>query len=106
MAWMRSLLVVSFFGVMSVACTHVKVEDAKGPDGAGWKAISCSRVDKKCFDTAERMCPDGYVFARQGSKGNGEITPLPPRNEWHDEMYSKKPGKLLVRCASSSPKTA
>ena len=101
----RFLLAISFVALLSTACgTRVKVEEARGPGGE-WKAISCSHVDKKCFDTAERMCPEGYVFAKEGSQGTGEIRTLAPREEWRSGMYSKKPGKLLVRCASSAPKT-
>src|SRR5688572_1026169 len=92
------LLVLSFFGVMSLACTRVKVEDVKGGPSAGeWKAISCSRMNEKCFKTAEKLCPNGYVFARANEKAAGDhatMTTLPPQKEWHDEMYSKKPGKL------------
>lgn len=102
------VLVLSFLGSMSVACTRVKVENVKsGPAAGEWKAITCSRMNEKCFKTAEKLCPNGYVFARANEKAAGDqatLTTLPPQKEWHDEMYSKKPGKLLVQCASSPPK--
>jgi hypothetical protein len=108
------LAVISFAGVSSLACTHVKVEDARGPGGGEWKAISCSHMNAKCFERAEHMCPNGYVFARaaEGSPKTvaaqasdaAKVTTLPPRDQWGGDMYSKQPGKILVQCASSPPK--
>jgi hypothetical protein len=111
-ARLRSVLVLScfaFFGVTSLACgTRVKVADVRGPDGGDWKKLSCSRMNEKCFKAAERMCPNGYVFAREHdpapASADGKVTTLPPQEEWGGEMYSKKPGKLLVRCSTSAPK--
>jgi hypothetical protein len=100
-----AVIALAFFALASVACTRVKVQEVRGADGHDWKAISCSRMNEKCFKTAQRMCPNGYVFAREGESSAGErqsVTTLPPQEEWRDEMYSKKPGKLLVRCASSA----
>jgi hypothetical protein len=106
----RSLLfAVMFLGVTTAACTHVHVDNAKGPDGGDWKQISCSRMNKKCFEEADRLCPSGYVFSRGDEARKASqpaVTTLPPREQWHDDMYSKKPGRLLVRCTSSAPKTA
>jgi hypothetical protein len=111
-ARLRSVLVLfcfSFFGSSSLACgTRVKVEEVRGPQGGEWKAISCSRMNEKCFKTAERLCPNGYVFARAHEtappNAEGTVTTLPPQDEWRGDMYSKKPGKLLVRCSTSAPK--
>jgi hypothetical protein len=100
-----AVLALAFFALASVACTRVKVQDVRDADGRDWKAISCSRVNAKCFKAAQRMCPNGYVFTREGERaasGDANVTTLPPQEEWRDGMYSKKPGKLLVRCASSS----
>ena len=105
------VVLVSFLGLTSAACTRVKVKDAQGPTAGPWKEITCSRMNEKCFKEAEKLCPNGYVFARTdkaaptppASEAN-KVTTLPPQKEWHDDMYSKKPGKMLVQCASSPPK--
>jgi hypothetical protein len=105
------LACLSFFGLTSLACgTRVKVADVHGPGGGEWKAISCSRMNEKCFKVAERMCPNGYVFARPNEAAppgaEGKVTTLPPQDEWRGEMYSKKPGKILVRCSTTLPSSA
>jgi hypothetical protein len=119
-AALRALVLLSFCGAMSLACTRVKVEDVRGPGGGGgWKAISCSRMNAKCFKTAERMCPNGYVFARghegspksvaktappaapESAPESARVTTLPAQDEWGGDMYSRKPGTILVQCASS-----
>lgn len=117
LAPLRSVMLLSFVGAMSLACTRVKVEDVRGPGGGEWKAISCSRMNEKCFKTAERICPNGYVFARAEERSAktvartpapssepAKVITLPPQDEWRGDMYEKTPGKLLVRCASSEPK--
>jgi hypothetical protein len=90
------------------------VEDARGPGGSDWKLVSCSRLNKKCYRAVQKMCPDGYYFtrapeaasvetvAREPGPENGvvKVTTLPPQESWNVGMYSKKRGKLLVRCAS------
>lgn len=88
-----------------VGCGHhgapVKVKETKGPDGsADWKQITCKRMDKKCFQAARAICPNGYVFTdgRPAEKGEAKTQALPPQEQWSDSMYSKKPGKLLIRC--------
>lgn len=59
----------------TVACGRVHVDDARGPDGSNeWKSISCRHMDKRCFKTAEQLCPNGYYFAR----GAGAIAPAVP----------------------------
>ena len=113
MARLRSLLLLSGFALfasMSVACTRVNVEDVRGPGGADWKLLTCSRLDKKCFRVAEKMCPSWYYFARaDGTKDvrpPGSVTKLPPQEQWSSGMYSRKRGKLFVRCAEAGAPTS
>jgi len=101
----RILFVVSAvaFGSVMVGCGHkpVSVKSTRGPDGNNdWKQITCKRMDKRCFSAARAMCPNGYVFTdgRPNETGSSNVKTLPPQEQWGDRMYSKKPGKLLVRC--------
>ena len=112
----------------TVACNRVRVEDVKGPDGGDWVRISCRHMDRRCYQVASRMCPSGYYFAgsagvapvvrarevSEDSDEDGEPTPvtpaptpqagvntttLPPQESWSHDMYSRKSGAILVRCA-------
>lgn len=106
MAPLRSFLLVAVLGSAALACTKVRVEEAKGPDGGHWRKITCSRLDQKCFKAAAKMCPNGYYFGRIGGgppnaapAAPGSVTKLPPQEEWGKDMYSREPGALLVKCA-------
>jgi hypothetical protein len=110
-AMLRALLTVGFALALTsavVGCGHqrVKVKETTGPDGsADWKQISCKRMDKRCYQAARAICPNGYVFTdgRPAEKGGDAKTKtLPPQEQWSDRMYSKKPGKLLIRCTDHS----
>jgi hypothetical protein len=110
-----SLLVLALLGLVTVACTRVRVEDARGPGGTDWKLITCSRLDKKCYRAAQKLCPDGYTFTRaswepasaeavthEPGPQKAKVTTLPPQESWKGGMYSRRPGKLLVRCGAPS----
>jgi hypothetical protein len=108
------VLLLFLFALVGIGCTRVRVEDARGPGGTDWKLITCSRLNKKCYRAAQKMCPDGYYFARAEEtstaatvsrepgpeSGRAKVTTLPPQESWRGGMYSKKPGKLLVRCGA------
>ena len=107
--------------VATVACNRIHVEDVKGPDGGEWVRISCRHMDRRCYQTASRMCPSGFYFAdsagvapthtRKVSEDDAVAsapTPqagvntrtLPPQESWSGDMYSRKSGAILVRCAT------
>jgi hypothetical protein len=121
--------VLAALALSTVACGRVHVDNARGPDGSNeWKSISCRHMDKRCFRTAEQLCPNGYYFAR----GAGAIAPpaeadevasedgpvshdprasapspragvnaktLPPQERWGSGMYTRRGGTILVQCA-------
>jgi hypothetical protein len=133
---LRPLL--SFFATASfaalalstAACNRVRVDDVRGPDGSNeWKSISCSHMNKRCFNTAAELCPNGYYFARaagplpaaaahvdtdgddDGDRATSRAAPhpkagvnaktLPPQERWGSGMYSRKRGTILVQCAEA-----
>ncbi len=113
---LRSICLVSAIlasGLFASACTHVRVSEVTGPDGSDWKLLTCSRLNKKCFEVAREMCPNGYYFARAkrapaareatpGTAASGpppKVKTLPPQEDWDGGMYSGKSGELLVKCA-------
>jgi hypothetical protein len=115
------LAVAALLALATSAChSHrVRVQETRGPDGAtGWKRISCPHLDKKCFSVARSMCPNGYYFIKQSEWGRPaperarerraaespragvNTKTLPPEEKWGRQMYSRKPGTLVVQCAS------
>jgi hypothetical protein len=119
-----SLLAAFAFAALAlstVACNRVHVDDVRGPDGSNeWKSISCRHMDKKCFRTAEQLCPNGYYFARAAgplpaeagegaaatssrapSPQPGNVKTLPPQERWGSGMYSRRGGTILVQCADA-----
>jgi hypothetical protein len=120
-----SLLTVSVLGVLgitSTACHRVHVDDVRTADGSDWKKLSCHHMDKHCFKTAQRLCPNGYYFTRAGTPiderldaeraREAEVAPhagpppgatvkkLPPQEHWDRGMYSRRPGAILIQCAA------
>jgi hypothetical protein len=124
--------VLAALALSTVACGRVHVDNARGPDGSNeWKSISCRHMDKRCFRTAEQLCPNGYYFAR----GAGAIAPspqaeevasedgapvsadprasapapragvnaktLPAQERWGSGMYTRRGGTILVQCADA-----
>lgn len=97
--------------ILLAACNHVRVEEVRGPDGE-WARISCRHMDRRCFDTAARMCPSGYYLASpegalpvhmrqvgEVEEPRADVKTLPPQESWSREMYSWNSGVILVRCA-------
>jgi hypothetical protein len=84
-----SLLATASFvalALSTVACTRVRVDDARGPDGSNeWKSISCRHMDKRCFKAAADLCPNGYYFARASG-------PMPAAASHHDADGDDEPG--------------
>jgi hypothetical protein len=77
-------------------------------------------MDKKCFRTAEQLCPNGYYFALaagplpaadESAPATSSRAPqpqagvnaktLPPQERWGSGMYSRKGGTILVQCADA-----
>jgi hypothetical protein len=127
-----SSLAVAFVALSAVACNHVRVEPVRGPDGSSeWQSISCTHMDKKCFRTAEALCPNGYYFARSAGPLPGaargadddvddrahaagrevatapspqagvNTRTLPPQDRWGSSMYTRRGGTILVQCADA-----
>jgi hypothetical protein len=69
MSRLRTFLVVALFGSMAFACNRVRVDDVRGPDGNEWKRISCRHMDPRCYNTAHRMCPNGYFMTYADAAG-------------------------------------
>ncbi len=122
---------LALLALSSVACNRVRVEPVRGPDGSNeWQSVSCTHMNKKCFRTAEALCPNGYYFARSagplpGSAPAGDdddhgwtspgrataVAPapqagvntrtLPPQERWDSSMYTRKGGTILVQCADT-----
>ena len=121
---LRSVLLVAAPLVVLLGlagCHPVQVRETAGPDGSGdWKRISCPHLDRRCFATARSICPNGYVFTKEPGRGAtsakrakvepatpapepaANVTTLPPEETWSSDMYSNKPGTLVVRCASGA----
>lgn len=121
----------ALLGVSGMACSRVKVDDVRGPDGGDWKKLSCSHMDKRCYQRAAALCPNGYYFAHAAgpapavaasagvsddddSDASGSVRAtaphpqagantktLPPQERWSSGMYSKKSGAILVQCADA-----
>ncbi|MBS2013874.1 MAG: hypothetical protein JST00_13375 [Deltaproteobacteria bacterium] len=124
MVRLRSILVVSLLATLTFACNRVRVDDVRGPDGSGWKRISCKHMDPRCYSTAQRMCPNGYFMtyadgespAAANAEAAGEVEPgaaaapevgknvkqLPPQSRWSHGMYSWSRGTILVKCAGAN----
>ena len=112
--------------VGAVGCHHHRphVEQVRGPDGQPWKLAECEHMDRRCYDVAQRSCPNGFYLAKNPVEarssieerreanaqtdnavsvtpkpGGGNVTTLPPQNKWGKDMYSGRRGKLLFRCA-------
>lgn len=127
MARLRTFVVLGLFGLSALACNRVRVDGVLGPDGQEWQRISCRHMDPRCYQTAQRMCPNGYFMTYEGHAGEplvgsaartdegsvesdntpaapprpGEnVTKLPPQSQWSRDMYSRSKGAILVRCAS------
>jgi hypothetical protein len=116
------LLVLVATALGTVACHRVRVEEVRGPDGSEeWKKLSCKRLDRKCYAVAKKLCPNGYYFAKNPVAVRGEpdrdearrtsaapdkrgstVKTLPPQEQWGSEMYSRRRGELLVRCAEDA----
>lgn len=114
--------------VATAACNRVRVEEVRGPDGSdAWVRISCRHMDKKCYRQAALLCPSGYYFADAAgprhpahraadadealasgpTPGAGApVRTLPPQERWSGDMYSRRSGAILVRCASPRDATA
>ena len=81
---LRPLLASAFFGLLSLsamACNRVHVDDVRGPDGADWKRLECRHMDERCYRVAQKMCPNGYYFARSA----GPAPAVGPAVHHHDE---------------------
>lgn len=128
MARLRNFVVLGLFGLLGLACNRVRVDGVRGPDGQDWQRISCKHMDPRCYQTAQRMCPNGYFMTYEGHAGeprvggvartddgapiDGEssaapppraganVTKLPPQSQWSHDMYSRSKGAILVKCAS------
>ncbi|MDB4941495.1 MAG: hypothetical protein JWP97_1029 [Labilithrix sp.] len=121
--------------VTTAACNRVRVEEVRGPDGSdAWVRISCRHMDQKCYRAAAQVCPSGYYFANAASPGapagrhvqavevadeedapraggpapkaGVNVQTLPPQERWGGDMYSRRRGAILVRCAAPREGTA
>ncbi|MBX3191439.1 MAG: hypothetical protein KF819_30875 [Labilithrix sp.] len=120
--------IVGVFGIATAACHRVRVDDVRSSDGSEWKRLSCRHLDKHCYRTAQKLCPNGYYFTRnasvhepfsgsssdnrdyaeepsaprQGPPAGAAVRQLPPQEDWDRGMYSRERGAILIQCARAT----